>query len=147
MPELAPLLHDQRKVDADHLRLLAIFHYVVAGLTVVGIGFLFLHYTILSAIFDNPEMWKEQKNGAPPAEFFAIFKWVYVVLGVLIVADGLVNLLSGRFLQRRKHRMFSLVVAGLNCLQFPFGSVLGVFTFIVLLRDSVRQMYEERSAK
>jgi hypothetical protein len=26
---------------------------------------------------------------------------------------------------------------------FPFGTALGVFTFIVLTRDSVRRLYEE----
>jgi len=38
--------------------------------------------------------------------------------------------------------MFSLIIAGINCVQFPFGTVLGVFTFVVLLRDSVRELYE-----
>jgi hypothetical protein len=37
--------------------------------------------------------------------------------------------------------MFSLVIAGLNCIQIPFGTALGVFTIIVLLRDSVREAY------
>ena len=38
--------------------------------------------------------------------------------------------------------MFSLVVAALDCMGFPFATVLGVFTFIVLLRDSVAELYE-----
>ncbi|MCX6922874.1 MAG: hypothetical protein NT154_06635 [Verrucomicrobia bacterium] len=37
--------------------------------------------------------------------------------------------------------MFSLMIGGLNCLQIPFGSALGVFTIIVLSRDSVRDLY------
>jgi hypothetical protein len=37
--------------------------------------------------------------------------------------------------------MFSIVVAGVNCLQIPFGTALGVFTMMVLLRDTVRQSY------
>jgi hypothetical protein len=35
-----------------------------------------------------------------------------------------------------------MIMAGVNCAWFPFGTVLGVFTFIVLLRTSVRAMYE-----
>lgn len=31
------------------------------------------------------------------------------------------------------------VVVGLNCLQVPFGTVLGSFTLIVLLRGIVRE--------
>jgi hypothetical protein len=34
-------------VDADHLKLLAVFHFVGAGLALVGIGFLLLHYTVM----------------------------------------------------------------------------------------------------
>jgi hypothetical protein len=37
--------------------------------------------------------------------------------------------------------MFSLVIAGVNCASFPLGTLLGVFTFIVLLRASVRSLY------
>jgi hypothetical protein len=36
LPPLAPLPRDQRKIDADHLKLLAIFHFVGAGLAVWG---------------------------------------------------------------------------------------------------------------
>jgi len=49
--------------------------------------------------------------------------------------------LSGFFLLKKRNRGFSLIIGGLNCLQIPFGTALGVFTIIVLSRDSVRQMY------
>ena len=35
------------------------------------------------------------------------------------------------------------MVAGLDCIWVLFGTVLGVFTIIVLMRDSVRLWYEE----
>jgi hypothetical protein len=37
-----------------------------------------------------------------------------------------------------------MVVAGINCLHIPLGIVLGVFTIIILVRDSVRELYEAR---
>lgn len=143
MNELPPLMRDQRKVDADHLRLLSIFHFVVAGLAVVGLGFLALHFAFLHAFLDNPDLWKNQKGAVPPPpQFFAMFKWFYAFFAAVLIAGGLGNLLSGLFIRQRKNRVFSLVVAGLDFLQFPFGTVLGVFTFLVLLRDSVRELYE-----
>lgn len=143
MNELPPLLRDQRKTDADHLRLLAIFHFVIAGLAILGLGFLGLHYVLMHAIMSNPETWKPQKGaGPPPEQFFAMFKWFYLFCGALMVAGGVGNLLSGLFIRRQINRLFSLIVAGINCLQFPFGTALGVFTFIVLLRDSVLERYE-----
>lgn len=36
------------------------------------------------------------------------------------------------FLRKRRHRVFSQEVAGLDCPSMPFGTVLGVFTLIVL---------------
>lgn len=143
MSELPPLMRDQRKTDLYHLRLLAIFHFVIAGFAVLGIAFLFLHYSLMHAMLTNPDMWKNQQNhGPPPEQFMAIFVWFYVVMGGIFVVAGIGNLLSGLFMQKGKNRIFSLVVAGFNVLQFPFGTVLGVFTFIVLLRDSVREAYE-----
>jgi hypothetical protein len=47
---------------------------------------------------------------------------------------------------KRRGRVFSFVVAAILCLFMPFGSVLGIFTIIVLNRLSVRQLYEMESA-
>jgi hypothetical protein len=139
-----PLIIEQNRKDAEHLRLLAIFHFIFAGFAILGLGFLLLHYSVMNVLFTNPEMLKQQKPGAPDlAQFMAVFKWFYLVMGLLMVAGGLCNLFSGLWLRKRRNRIFSLVIAGLNCMQFPFGTALGVFTFIVLSRGSVREMYGE----
>lgn len=136
--------------DAEHLRTLAICHYVVAGLSVFGIGFLLLHYSFMKMFFANPKLWEEQskameKSGAVmpfnPAELLQIFQWFYLIAGVWIVVSGVLTFMSGRCLHRRTHRTFSIVIAGLNCLHFPFGTALGIFTLIVLTKDSVFQLY------
>ena len=140
---LPPLPRDQRKIDADQLNLLAIFHFVGAGLAVLGILFLLLHYTFMHTIFANPEMWKNQKQPMPmpPEQLFTIMKWFYLAGAVWFVTSGILNLISGLCLRARKHRTFSLVVAGFNCLHIPLGTVLGIFTIIILNRESVREVY------
>jgi hypothetical protein len=142
-PALTPAFACERQqiVDEEHLKLLSIFHFVVAGLALLGIGLLILHFCFMSTVFSSPDLWKSQKNGPPPKELFKAFIWLYAFLGCVIGGACLLNLLSGLFLQQRRHRTFSIVVAALNCLQVPFGTVLGVFTLVVLLRDSVRQRY------
>ena len=143
MTSLPPLFRDQRKIDAGHLQLLGILHCVLAGLSVVGLGFLFLHRAIMQTVLNHPEAWNTPKGGGPPpAEFFAIFQWVYLIMGGLIVVGGVLNAISGWCILKQRARMFSLIVAGVDCLMFPFGTVLGVFTFVVLLRDSVLEVYE-----
>ena len=47
----------------------------------------------------------------------------------------------GMYLLQKRNRLFSLIIGGLNCLQIPFGTALGVLTMLVLSRDSVRQLY------
>ncbi|HWA85360.1 MAG TPA: hypothetical protein VG710_03995 [Opitutus sp.] len=141
MSTLPPLPRDQRKIDADHLKLLSVFHFVFAALALVGLGFLFLHWFMMHTFLENPDMWKNQKGAPPPREFFAVFKWFYLFFGTMIVGGGVLNALSGWFIRRRRARIFSLVVAGLDCLMMPLGPVLGVFTLIVLLRDSVAEAY------
>ncbi|MDB6025781.1 MAG: hypothetical protein JWM68_2004 [Verrucomicrobiales bacterium] len=132
----------QQRKDKDQIKLLAVFHFVGAGLALLGIGFLFLHHMFLSKIMANPGIWKGQANG-PPKEFFEMFIWFYVLMGVWFVVSSILNVISGLFLLNKQHRMFSLVVAGINCLHMPLGTILGVFTLIILMRDSVRSLYSE----
>src|SRR5262249_28647480 len=130
-------------IDNEHLKLLAIFQYIFGGLAFVGLLFLFVHFLIMSAVFMSPEIWKSQKNySGPPPEFFTIFFGIfYLIAGAMIAAAGVGNILSANFIRKRRNRTFSFVVACLNCLQVPFGTALGVFTIIVLSRDSVRKQY------
>ncbi len=132
----------ERRRNLEHLSVLSIFHFVFAGLALVGVGFLCVHYAIMHSFMTNPEMWKSQKGpGPPPKEFFDMFVWFYVFMGALLLLGLVLNVLSGLFLRQRRHRIFSLVIAGLNCLQIPFGTALGVFTILVLSRPSVCQLY------
>jgi hypothetical protein len=138
--QLPPLLRDQYAIDAAHLNLLAIFHLIAAGLALLGVAFLGLHFALFHAVLSNPAMWTAQKN-PPPKELFEMFRWFYVVFGVWSVASAILNLISGLCLKHRTHRVFSVAVAAFNCLQMPLGTVLGVFTIIVLMRDTVRAVY------
>jgi hypothetical protein len=144
LPPLAPLPRDQRNIDVDQLKLLAIFHFVGAGLAVLGLLFLLGHFALMHAVFANPKFFENQKQPMPvrPEQLFAIFKWFYLAGAVWLVASGILNLISGLCLHARKSRTFSLVVAGINCLHLPLGTVLGIFTIVVLSRESVRELYK-----
>lgn len=146
-PPVPPLAERQAKRDANQLKLVMVFHWVWAGLMVIGIGMLFLHQHLMNMIMSNPEMWEQSNGGPPPEEFLAVFAYVYLVMGITLVLSALVNALSAYFIRTRRNRMLSMVVAGLNCLLFPFGTALGVFTLIVLIRESVVELYEAEAEK
>jgi len=128
------------KQDQDHLRLLTIFHYVVAGAAAFFALFPIIHLIFGLFMLLAPE--KLAGKGDPPPTimgwFFVIFPAVMIIVGWTFAACVLA---VGRFLAKRKHHMFCLVMAGIECIFMPFGTVLGVFTIIVLMRDSVKQLF------
>lgn len=136
-----PPLTDQQKKDSEHIDLLSVFHFVFAGFALLGLGFLYLHYFFMHEIFMNPEFWQKKNLTPPPELFLKFFSVFYVVMGAFIIIGGILNLISGIFMRQRKNRLFSLIVAGLNCMQIPFGTILGIFTLIVLTRHSVGELY------
>ena len=127
--------------DDEHIKLLVIFHYITAGLTLLGILFLFLHYYMLFSVMMNDAMWQNSNEPPPPKEFFLVFRWFYVFMGALMIAGGVLNILSANFMRKRANRMFSIVVSGMNCLSMPLGTALGIFTIIVLMRSTVQSSY------
>ena len=132
-------------IDAEHLRLLAIFHFVSAAFAFAGVLFASLYFVLIWAVFANPEIWAQSQEGPPPAVVINIFRWFTGFGVVWFVVACVGNLLSGLFLRTRRHRTFSMVIAGITCLHIPLGTLLGVFTFAVLGRESVRKLYLDAS--
>ncbi|MEX0655574.1 MAG: hypothetical protein WD534_14705 [Phycisphaeraceae bacterium] len=132
--------------DAEHLRLLAIFHYVVGGLSIV-LAFCPSIYLVmgLAMLFAGDEF-KDANTGEPmPREAQLAFGFVLTLLPLIFMIAGwtLGGLLiaAGRFLQEQRRWLFCMIVAAASCLFMPLGTVLGVFTIIVLNRDTVRARF------
>ena len=64
----------------------------------------------------------------------------------LIVMAGL-KLAAAFCIKKRKSRVFCMVVAAIECLEIPYGTLIGVCTFIVLDRDSVIRLFDANAAK
>ncbi|HEY2123935.1 MAG TPA: hypothetical protein VGG94_00615 [Chthoniobacterales bacterium] len=121
--------------DAEHLRLLSIFHYVVGGLAAL-FAFFPLLYVVIGFVFVYAAHHHSAAHGndVPPE----VLGWIFIAMGSFIFLIGLAVtlciILSGRALAQRKRYWFVFVVACLECLFVPFGTILGVFTLIVLSR-------------
>ena len=128
--------------DEEHLKLLSIFHYVVGGLAGLFALFPVIHLVIGLVFILAPEVF-ESDGEAPPAFlgwFFVIFAGMFIITG-WVLAGFIIT--AGRFLARCRHRLFCLVIAGIECAFIPFGVVLGVFTIIVLMRESVKELFSK----
>jgi hypothetical protein len=128
--------------DIEHLRLLSIFHYIVAGLAAL-FSFFPLLYTTIGAIFIFAARHGTPKPGDElPPEFLG---WIFVGVGsflfLLGVAMAICILIAGRCLSRHRFYSFALVMACVECLFIPFGTILGVFTIIALSRESVKALF------
>lgn len=127
--------------DDEHLRLLAIFHYVVAGLMGLFALIPVIHLIVGIMLLVAPQEFGTK--GAQPLPAF--IGWMFVIIASTIILIGWtfagVIFAAGRCLAKRKRRLFCLVVAGLECCFAPFGTVLGVFTIVVLMRESIQQLF------
>ena len=141
------MTHEEKQavLDEEHLRLLALFHYIVGGITVAGGLFMGVWAVFMAVVFAsapptfpagaNEELARQMQ--AMPAfmmAFFGMFAGVVVLFGVL-------QIVAGRCIAQRRARLFTLLVAIPRVLFIPFGTLLSIFTFIVLERASVQQLY------
>jgi hypothetical protein len=130
--------------DLEHLRLLSIFHYVVGGLAAMFALFPIFHLAIgigmVAGRFPDPT---EQQD-------MQLFGWLFVAMAAMWIVAALTFavclILAGRFLARQSHYTFCFIIAALACAFMPFGTILGVFTIVVLVRPSVRQLFEAAPA-
>jgi hypothetical protein len=114
--------------NEQHLRLLAVFHYVVAGLTALFALFPLIHFAVGWFLLHAPP----PKQGEAPPAFVG---YIFMGFGAACVFA------AGRCIHSRTRYWFVFVMACFQCAFFPFGTVLGVFTIVVLSRPSVKQMF------
>lgn len=129
--------------DAEQLHLLSVFHHVLAGLCALFALFP-LAYVIfgLAMIGGAGGGLFPQKSGELPAAFAGCF--VAGVGGTILVAltgYAVALYLAGRYLKERRRHTFCVVVAAISCAFQPLGTVLGVFTLVVLFRPAVKTMF------
>ena len=129
--------------DAQHLRLLSIFHYVVAGLAFLCGCFPIIHVVIGAVIMLRPALFAGGSQPPPPALFGAMFLGIGLTIMLLAWLIAALIAAAGWFLAQRRHHLFCLVVAAVECMFMPFGTVLGVFAIIVLSRPAVQALFAD----
>jgi len=129
------------ELDNEHLRLLSLFHYIRGGIC-AAMSCFFILYIVMGLMITVGAFASHDQN-APPAAFGLIFVFIGTVAVILGGAWAALTIYAGRCLARRKHRFFCMVIAGIGCIFLPYGTILGVFTLIVLQRPAVQAMFDE----
>lgn len=133
--------------DLDNLKTLSIFHYVVAALVALFSCIPIIHLTVgimfLSGAFPEPPKQPDQPDF--PIKLFGL---MFTIIPLVIILGGwtlaICTFIAGRKLANHQSYTFCIVIAGILCTFMPFGTVLGVFTIIVLMRDSVKELFNKR---
>ncbi len=140
IPESPPLSTE----EAAHLKLLSIFHYVVGGLTALFSLFPIIHVALGIGMVTGA-LPMNDANGMPDQDG-RMAGWIFIAIGAVIIFCGVTLgafiAYAGRCLAQRRRHTLCMVVAAISCLCMPLGTVLGVFTLIVLLRPSVKAAFD-----
>jgi hypothetical protein len=149
---VAPEVEEQIIVR-ERLRLLAFGYYVKGAVGAVFISFLLLHFFLFLGFSFMPESaWNAPAkpvitaqsplvlpspspgpvNKGPPVIMFRVFAAVIGVIILLGWTFGALTIYAGRCVQKRNHRVFIFVMAGLNCALIPWGTLLGIATFVLI---------------
>lgn len=123
--------------DDEHLRLLTIFHYVLAGLTGLFALLPVIHLALGIAMMSGH--FADDADARIAGGIVVAFASIFIALGLTFAAA---LAWTGRNIARRRRRVACLVVAGLSCAMFPMGTALGVSTLVVLLRPAVKARFE-----
>lgn len=134
-------------IDNEHLKLVSLGYMISAGFaaffSVFGLFYLVMGIAMsvgLSRMHTNPG------NQPPPAFVGWIFGGMGLVFFVFAAGMAVLRFIAARCVKRRKSRTFCIVIAALSCLEFPYGTTIGVLSLIVLSRESVRRQFEAHSA-
>lgn len=124
--------------DAEHLKLLSVFHYVLGGVTAF-FGCIPIVHVVIGVLALAGKL-DDNRGGPPPG-----FGWMFVIMGGAAIlfawtlAGGMI--LCARNLSARRAYTLCLVTAGLECLLMPLGTILGIFTLVVLSRPTVKAAF------
>jgi hypothetical protein len=139
----------QALLDDEHLRLLTIGFYVSAAITaffsLFGLFYAAMGFFIGTAVSHTArnvaDAAQSADTAAAPQFIGALFGIIGLVIFVLALAFAGAKVYAAVCLKRRKGRTFCLVVAAISCLEVPWGTLLGVFTIIVLERPTVSRQF------
>jgi hypothetical protein len=140
----------QAVLDEEHLRLLAISHYISGGVTVVLSMLGSLWSVVVGSMFTAFPMPPQPGLSEEAARQMQVMpKVMLVVFGLFAAAGltyGILEIISGRCIRQRRGRVFTQIVALPRLVFFPWGTALSIVTLMVLERGSVEALYRSGAA-
>lgn len=128
----------------QHLRLLGIFHLILGALAMLVSSLPIIHIAIGVMMLSGSMPTTMPGQQPVPAGI----GWVFILMGggFLLVgyAISICMMVAGYKLIERRSPTFCFVVACVECLFVPFGTILGIFSIVVLSKPECRELFEAR---
>jgi hypothetical protein len=122
------------------LKILSICYYIMAAITGAYVLLIGAYISFLGAFLTKLPI-----EGAKSQQIPEFIPGLLAAVGAAAVGIGLLftACVAGAAWSLPKRRNYPLVIAAavLNCLHIPFGTALGVFTFVVLNRPGVKESF------
>ncbi len=126
--------------DLQHLKLLSVFYYIIGAL-IAFLSCFALIYLIVGIVFVAAP--PPSAGGEPPPPALG---WIFIVLSCGVMLLGwtwaVALMFAGWYLGRCRHYLYCLVLGCSTLLFQPLGTILGVFTIILLIRPNVKRLFE-----
>jgi hypothetical protein len=122
----------------SHVNLLGLLQLAWGGMALLLGGSLMLLAAGAAAIARSPQ-------GDPVTAWFTAF--LFILFATALALGGYANAWVGRAIRQHRApgRTGALIVAVVNLFVLPFGTLLAIYTFWVLLHDEVRALFEPRT--
>lgn len=98
----------------------------------------FFYYETIFILVHGYRKVLEETNPELQVALMIGFGFVMFLIGIAIL---FFIILAGQSLGRHENYHFCFIVAVAECLIFPFGTIIGVSTILVLRRESVKQLF------
>ena len=143
--------------DVEHLSALSIGHFILSGVALLGAVPTLLYGVagvklmdefgsdVSMAMGDIPgQTGVDPFGGSPDAmlqDLSALVTSLIVAAVVLTVVTAVHLFVVGWQIRKRRWWTFCYLTGWGECLMFPFGTILGIFTILVLSRASVKRLF------
>jgi hypothetical protein len=135
----------QQLLDEEHLRLLRIGYLVGGGIDAAFALFPLIYVAMGLLIAFGSFPISERPSDLNPA-FMGLFMTLFgCALSLFLAVSAGFKFAASRAIRQRRSRTLCMVAGAVSCLSFPWGTVLGVFTFMVLGRASVAAKFASGS--
>ncbi|HOK94582.1 MAG TPA: hypothetical protein PK052_05995 [Anaerohalosphaeraceae bacterium] len=122
--------------NANYLETISILHYVLAVL---------IYFKGLIAPFIIGIAAVALSHSPHDTNLFVLFLTFFAALLLILPLTcifGTLVLLAGRYISTRKYLVYCQIIAGLECLCVPLGTILGIFTLIQLTKPTVKATFK-----